>query len=101
MIQWVRLGSYISSNYFGFMGQATGKKLLRTELDLSGGSGWIEFFPDRIGASFTFKKKVNLMNSTMFVLFDKYCSIVDQLGSKDSSRDFQLTYVISYFFTYI
>jgi hypothetical protein len=37
------------------------------------------------------------MNSTTFVLFDKYCSIVDQLGSKDSSRDFQLNCVISYF----
>jgi hypothetical protein len=41
------------------------------------------------------------MNSTIFVLFDKYYPIVDQLGSKDSSRDFQLNYVISYFFTYI
>jgi hypothetical protein len=40
------------------------------------------------------------MNSTIFVLFNKYCSIVDQLGSKDSSRDFQLNCVIS-FFTYI
>jgi hypothetical protein len=39
----------------------------------------------------------NLMNSTTFVLFDKYCPIVDQLGSKDSSRDFQLNCVISYF----
>jgi hypothetical protein len=37
------------------------------------------------------------MNSTIFVLFDKYCPIVDQLGSKDSSRDFQLNCVISYF----
>jgi hypothetical protein len=37
------------------------------------------------------------MNSTTFVLFDKYYPIVDQLGSKDSSRDFQLNYVISYF----
>jgi hypothetical protein len=41
------------------------------------------------------------MNSTTFVLFGKYCSIVDQLGSKDLSRDFQLNCVISYFFTYI
>jgi hypothetical protein len=38
------------------------------------------------------------MNSTTFVLFGKYCPIVDQLGSKDSSRDFQLNCVISYFF---
>ena len=38
------------------------------------------------------------MNSTTFVLFDKLCLIVDQLGSKDSSRDFQLNCVISYFF---
>jgi hypothetical protein len=37
------------------------------------------------------------MNSTTFVLFDKYCPIMDQLGSKDSSRDFQLNCVISYF----
>jgi hypothetical protein len=48
-----------------------------------------------------FAKNLNLMNSTAFVLFGKYCSIVDQLGSKDSSRDFQLNCVISYFFTYI
>jgi hypothetical protein len=38
------------------------------------------------------------MNSITFVLFDKYCPIVDQLGSKDSSRDFQLNCVISYIF---
>jgi hypothetical protein len=37
------------------------------------------------------------MNSTNFVLFNKYCPIVDQLGSKDLSRDFQLNCVISYF----
>jgi hypothetical protein len=37
------------------------------------------------------------MNSTTFVLFDKYCPIVDQLGLKDLSRDFQLNCVISYF----
>jgi hypothetical protein len=47
------------------------------------------------------EKNFKLMNSNNFVLFDKYCSIVDQLGSKDSSRDFQLNYVINYFFTYI
>jgi hypothetical protein len=41
------------------------------------------------------------MNSTNFVLFNKYYPIMDQLGSKDSSRDFQLNCVISYFFTYI
>jgi hypothetical protein len=41
------------------------------------------------------------MNSTIFVLFNKYCPIVDQLGSKDSSCDLQLNCVISYFFTYI
>jgi hypothetical protein len=41
------------------------------------------------------------MNSTTFDLFDKYCPIVDQLGLKDSSRDFQLNCVISYFFIYI
>jgi hypothetical protein len=37
------------------------------------------------------------MNSITFVLFGKYYPIVDQLGSKDPSRDFQLNYVISYF----
>ena len=42
MIQWVRLGFYISYNYFGFMGQATSKKL-RTELDLLD-YWWISFF---------------------------------------------------------
>jgi hypothetical protein len=46
-------------------------------------------------------KKMNLINSIIFVLFDKYCPIIDQLGLKDSSRDFQLNCVISYFFTYI
>jgi hypothetical protein len=50
---------------------------------------------------FRLQKKFNPMNSTTFVLFDKYCTIVDQLGLKDSSRDFQLNCVISYFFTYI
>ena len=44
------------------------------------------------------EKKFNLINSSTFVLFDKYCLIVDQLGSKDSSRDFQLNCAISYFF---
>jgi hypothetical protein len=44
-----------------------------------------------------FVKNLNLVNSIIFVLFDKYCPIMDQLGSKDSSRDFQLNYVISYF----
>jgi hypothetical protein len=41
------------------------------------------------------------MNSITFVLFGKYCPIMDQLGSKDSPRDFQLNCIISYFFTYI
>jgi hypothetical protein len=40
---------------------------------------------------------MNLMNSIVFVLFSKYCPIVDQLGSRDSSRDFLLNYVISFF----
>jgi hypothetical protein len=57
--------------------------------------------PDRTKASFRCWKNFSPMNSTTFVLFDKYCPIVDQLGSKDSSRDFQLNCVISYFFTYI
>jgi hypothetical protein len=39
----------------------------------------------------------NLMNSITFVLFSKYYPIVDQLDSKDSSRDFHLNCVISYF----
>jgi hypothetical protein len=34
------------------------------------------------------EKNFNPMNSTIFVLFGKYYSIMDQLGSKDSSRDF-------------
>jgi hypothetical protein len=46
-------------------------------------------------------KNSNSMNSTIFVLFGKYCPIMDQLGLKDSSRDLQLNCVISYFFTYI
>jgi hypothetical protein len=50
---------------------------------------------------FRLGKNFKPMNSTTFVLFDKYCPIVDQLGSKDSSRDLQLNCVISYFFTYI
>jgi hypothetical protein len=37
------------------------------------------------------------MNIITLVLFGKYCPIVDQLGSKDSSRDFQLNCVINYF----
>ena len=37
------------------------------------------------------------INSITFVLFDKYYPIVDQLDSKDSSRDFQLNCVINYF----
>ena len=53
------------------------------------------------GALFRLKVFFNLTNSIIFILFGKYCQIVDQLGSKDSSRDFQLNYVISYFFTYI
>jgi hypothetical protein len=44
-----------------------------------------------------FVKIFNSINSITFVLFDKYCLIVDQLGSKDSFRDFQLNCVISYF----
>ena len=48
-----------------------------------------------------FEKKVNPMNIITFVLFVKYCPIVDQLGSKNLSRDFQLNCVISYFFIYI
>jgi hypothetical protein len=37
------------------------------------------------------------MNNIIFVLFGKYYLIVDQLGSKNSSRDFQLNCIISYF----
>jgi hypothetical protein len=47
------------------------------------------------------RKYFEPVNSTIFVLFDKYCSIVDQLGSKDSSRDFQLNYVISFFYLHL
>ena len=56
---------------------------------------------NQVKASFRLRKNFNPMNSTTFVLFGKYCPIMDQLGSKDSSRDFQLNCVISYFFTYI
>jgi hypothetical protein len=52
-------------------------------------------------ALFRLKIFFNLTNSTIFVLFDKYCPIVNQLGLKDSSRDFELNCVIRYFFTYI
>ena len=45
-----------------------------------------------------FANLFNLINSTTFILFSKYYLIVDQLGLKDSSRDFQLNCVISYFF---
>jgi hypothetical protein len=48
-------------------------------------------------ATFSLQNFSKPMNSTTFVFFDKYCPIVDQLGSKDSSRDFQLNCVISYF----
>ena len=55
----------------------------------------------RISGLVHFANFFNVINSTTFVLFSKYCPIVDQLGSKDSSRDFQLNCVISYFFIYI
>jgi hypothetical protein len=48
--------------------------------------------------AFPGRKNFNPINSIIFVLFDKYCPILDQLDSKDSSRDFQLNCVISYFF---
>jgi hypothetical protein len=38
--------------------------------------------------SFILQNFSNQINSTIFVLFDKYCLIVDQLGSKDSSLIF-------------
>ena len=44
------------------------------------------------------EENFNPMNSSTFVLFGKYCPIVDQLSSKDSSRDFHLNCAISYFF---
>jgi hypothetical protein len=62
--------------------------------------------PTAVKGSDTYKQELGLLyfaiffnqiNSTTFVLFDKYCPIVDQLGSKDSSRDFQLNRVINYF----
>jgi hypothetical protein len=45
------------------------------------------FYKKYTKASFRLKK-MNPMNSTTFILFGKYCPIVDQLGSKNSSRDF-------------
>jgi hypothetical protein len=56
-------------------------------------------FAIKAGGTFS-AKKFKPINSTTFVLFDKYYLIVDQLGLKDSSRDFQLNCVII-FFTYI
>jgi hypothetical protein len=43
------------------------------------------------------RQQYSRYDNTTFVLFGKYCPIMDQLGSKDSSRDFQLNCVISYF----
>jgi hypothetical protein len=37
------------------------------------------------------------MNNTIFLLFGKYCPIIDQLDSKDSSRDFQLNCILVIF----
>jgi hypothetical protein len=54
--------------------------------------------PQILLSSYLAKKKKKPMNSITFVLFGKYCY---QLVLKDSSRDFQLNCVISYFFTYI
>jgi hypothetical protein len=49
-------------------------------------------------ATFGLKKNSNRWIILFSSFFDKYYPIVDQLGLKDSSRDFQLNYVISYFF---
>jgi hypothetical protein len=54
-----------------------------------------------IKATFRLQKKFNPINNATFVLFSKYCPIVDQLGSKDSSRDFQLNGVISFFYLHL
>jgi hypothetical protein len=43
------------------------------------------------------RKNFTPINSITFVLFGKYYLIMDQLGSKDSSRYFQLICVINYF----
>jgi hypothetical protein len=53
-----------------------------------------ELLPFSTQPSFRLGKNFNPMNSIIFVLFDKYCPIVNQLGSKDSSRDLQLNCVI-------
>ena len=66
----------------------------RTHLHLSERADRVHFDRGHVQIATFF----NPMNSTIFVLFGKYCPIVDQLGSKDSSRDFQLNCVISYFF---
>jgi hypothetical protein len=44
---------------------------------------------------------MNLINSIVFILFSKYCPIVDQLGLRDSSRDFLLNYVTSFFYLHL
>jgi hypothetical protein len=45
-------------------------------------------WPSSSQGKFRLWKNFKPMNSATFVLFVKYCSIMDQLGSKDSSRDF-------------
>jgi hypothetical protein len=60
-------------------------------------STWLNKNKNMAWATFRQWKNFELMNSTTFVLFGKYCPIMDQLGSKDSSRHFQLNCVISYF----
>ena len=35
---------------------------------------------------------------SLLIVFDNYCPTMDELGSKDSSRDFQLNCVISFCF---
>jgi hypothetical protein len=66
---------------------------------VNGSRGWEVIKQPK--ATFRLQKNFKLINIITFVLFGKYCLIVDQLDLKDSSRDFQLNYVISYFFIYI
>jgi hypothetical protein len=63
---------------------------------VDGYSKWVQFV-ERLTPRLDCKRN-ELDEYYYFFLFGKYCPTVDQLGSKDSSRDFQLNCVISYFF---
>jgi hypothetical protein len=47
------------------------------------------------------KKNLGGYTVAFSFLFDKHCPIMEELGSKDSSRDLQLNCAISFIFIYI